>query len=195
MQLLSMIVVCCLVVVYLAKGLVYLCCSSGVVHACMRQLACSSQVGYGYSKQVGRWLAVAWSCIVVGLSCYCLILFCFCFFVCCQYDDVMQGNTVTVLLCACCRVVLVQSAGSSVMCVSVGYGQGCNRVARQVVEQCGLAVRCQSSLKGSAILSRLLIDKVLLINLDVKGQQLNAYLSCFLFHCAKLRHEISLVSK
>ena len=38
MQLLSMIVVCCLVVVYLAKGLIYLCCSCGVIHACMRWL-------------------------------------------------------------------------------------------------------------------------------------------------------------
>lgn len=36
MQLLNVIVVYYLVVVYLAKGLVYLCCSSGVVHACMR---------------------------------------------------------------------------------------------------------------------------------------------------------------
>lgn len=135
MQLLSMIVVCCLVVVYLVKGLVYLCCSSNVVCACMRWLACSSQVGYGYSKQVGRWLAVAWSCIVVGLLCCCLILFCFSFLCLLLVDDVMQHDTVTVLLCACCRVVLVQFAGSSVMCVSVGYGQGCNRVARQVVEQ------------------------------------------------------------
>ena len=45
MQLLSMIVGCCLVVVYLAKGLVYLCCSSNVVCACCRVVCVS--VGYG----------------------------------------------------------------------------------------------------------------------------------------------------